>query len=132
MACFCLLETQVIRKPGYKGAVATVSSLPVDAATALGMIVVLACVLPTSTLTADAVKECLGVFEAMESKLDSQWSLQLLPHEPQFCLAISEGMASAADLKNMLKELALPWCKCLVPSLMNMSLASFCQWKSLV
>lgn len=107
----CIL--QVLRRPTYKGHVQSAVSLPVDGTTVLGAVLVLACVLPTATLTGDAVQSCWRVLQCLEAHMQLNVSLQLLPHEPVFSLKLENGMALTSDLKKILREIELPWCRLL-------------------
>ena len=101
-------------------------SLPVDASTVLGTVLILGTLLPTSTLTGDAVKACAHVLECLEQHAQLSCTLHLLPHEPAFALKLENGLAETADVKKILRELQLPWCR---PAANPPAYASFqCRW----
>ena len=108
-----LLLLKVLRRPSYKGAVCLAETLPVDASSILGTVLVLACVLPTSTLTADAVATCQAVLKELEKHIPTDATFRMLPEDPLFVLQLRDGRVSADDLKQMMRTLGLSWRKLL-------------------
>ena len=106
---FCY--SQVLRRPTYKGAVATETALPVDATTALGTVLVLGSVLATNNLSRDAVDACHAVMRELSRCANLNCCLNLLPFDPAFAINLESGAAKEQDIKNMFRELQLPWCK---------------------
>ena len=86
-------------------------TLPVDASTALGTILILACVLPTTTLQVDAVKSCHEILRELENHLPADCSFRLLPNDPDFVVQLNGKHAAADDIKRVLRSIQLPWCK---------------------
>ena len=107
----CWTDCQVIRKSSYKGAAETKHSLPVDCSSVLGTMLVLGCVLSTATLSTDAVQTCLSVFRSLEEHMCLSTTLDLLPHDAAFKVELRDGLVSTAQMKNVLRELKLPWCR---------------------
>ena len=105
------VSREVVRRDTYKGAVSAEASLPVDATTVLGTVLVLASVLPTSTLSVDAVKTCYKILLELQSRMDPNAVVLLLPHQPVFALQLRDGKADLQNLKDVFRELGLPWCK---------------------
>ena len=106
-----LFGLQVLRRPTYKGAVASNAALPMDATTTLGTVLIIASVLPTNTLTPDAVASCWGVLRELAKHAPPDAVFQLLPNDATFALQLRGQMVSIADCKAMFRELDLPWCK---------------------
>ncbi|CAE7788072.1 icmt-1, partial [Symbiodinium sp. CCMP2592] len=100
---------QVARRPSYKGAVDSVSSMPVDATTIPGMILVLGSILPSSTLSGDAVSECYKTLQTMEECMQINKKLYLIPGEEAYALEVCENHVRLSALKSVLKELELSW-----------------------
>ena len=82
-----------------------------DCSTVLGTTMILACVLSTNTLSGSAIKSCVNVFESLEDHMKLNSSFNLLPHEPMFCVEIRDGLVATSAMKNILRELGLPWCR---------------------
>ena len=106
-------RSQVARRPGYKGKVSGLTSLPVDSCTIPGIITMLATVLPTASLAADAVQECLGVLETLQKHTHVTATWQLLPLADVFAVDVVNNRIQVSSLKAILQELRLSWSRSL-------------------
>ena len=102
-------DCQVLRRPSYKGGMGSDPSLPVDATSVLGTLLILACILPTSTLSANAVNDCLHILQVLEQAFPRDVTLGLLPHSDVFLLNVQAHRVRLEDVKMMIKELGLQW-----------------------
>ena len=107
--CSC---AQVARRPGYKGNVSGITALPVDACTVPGALIMMATVLPTASLAADALQECVTVLETLESHMQVNTTLQLLPADV-FAVQVRGNTMSLSSVKAVIHELGLTWARLL-------------------
>ena len=110
---YLALVSQVARRPTYKGSVSGLTCLPVDSCTCLGLIVILATLLPTATFGADAIAECCNVLQALEAFFPSDGCLQLLPHAEVFRVVIQGHSLPVSSIKAALHELGVGWARLL-------------------
>ena len=91
--------------------------LPVDSYTTLGLLLMLATLLPATSFAADGISECVRVLQTLEEHMMINEPLQLLPHAAVFVAEVQENQVLLAQLKAILEELGLSWSRLALPSL---------------
>ena len=97
------------RRPTYKGSVQEITNLPIDACTVMGVLVLEATLLPTSTFSQEGVQECVAVLQALEEHMNVNCALQLLPHAQAFQVQVQDNLLPLPRIKAILHELGLSW-----------------------
>lgn len=105
-----MLLPQVLRKRSYKGSVSSgVATLPVDGATALGIVQVLASVLPANALQSSAIERCHDIMSFVTRFMDVTVTLQPLGKRSECELDVRKNMMNAMHLQAVLKRVGLQW-----------------------
>ena len=112
---FIHLETEVLRRSLYKGTQSTSPhSLPVDAATAMGILLVLGTILPANSLSAEGVQASKTLLNALEEHSKLHELSCILPSGREMVLESNkDGLFSIADLKSIFKKLDVPFARLL-------------------
>ena len=103
------MSDQVARRQAYKGNIQDLTSLPVDACTVMGILVLHGSLLPAASFGPEGVQECVSVLQALEEHMHITGVWQLLPHSDVFRLEVQDNCLDIAQLKAMLRELGLSW-----------------------
>ena len=112
---FIHLETEVLRRSLYKGTQSTSPhSLPVDAATAMGILLVLGTILPANSLSAEGVQASKTLLSTLEEHSKLHELSCILPSGREMVLESNkDGFFSIADLKSIFKKLEVPFARLL-------------------
>lgn len=101
---------QVLRRASYKGGVSNECALPVDAASVMGIVLVLGSVLGGTALPLSTAGACCEILASMEEKVDLPKQFVLIPgNRGQFSLDIQDNKIEASALRSMLRNLDIPW-----------------------
>ena len=119
---FARMLLQVCRKSSYKGSVRGLTKLPVDGCTVLGILVMFATMLPTQSLNADSMAECVRVLQSMEQHMHVSGPFCLLPSGNIFRVEVKDNHVHVSRIQAVLKELNLSWSKLLGLSLLSVLL----------
>ena len=86
---------------------ATSKNLPVDAVSTVGIIMVLACILPAKALTQESLKQCTEILESLcgHSKFDGP--LLLIPEHLALSLQSSHSKLRKQDVIGLLTEIGM-------------------------
>lgn len=100
----------MLRKRSYKGAQSTGSaSLPVDGATSLGILQVLAAVLPANGLQAAAIQQCYEILAFVSHFMSVNVTLFPLGQRVECELEITNNEMNTKQLQVVLKRAGLQW-----------------------
>ena len=104
------VEPQVLRKQSYKGNQSTsLSSLPLDCATSLGVLQVLASVLPCNALQAQTIEQCQKILEFMDYFAKINLTLFPLGKRVECELEVINNQVVVKQLQSVLKRMGVPW-----------------------
>lgn len=92
------------------------TSLPVDATTILGMLVIQATLLPTTSFGDEGATECLSVLQCIEEHMSINGTLPILPHSELFGVDVQDNMVNLSTFRSCLEELCLRWSRLAVRS----------------
>ena len=80
--------------------------LPLDAPTPLGMLLVLASVLPATALQASTVQQCLSVVEFLDQFISMSTTLRPLGKRSEVVLDVVDNKVSIEQLRKVFKSIA--------------------------
>ena len=109
MSAVCGSPPKVARRQAYKGNVSDLTCLPVDCYTSMGLLVMLATLLPATSFSSDGIHQCVAALKTLEEHMCLNCCLQLLPHAELFKLQLQENALPVSQVKAVLKELGLSW-----------------------
>ena len=104
------IAPQVASRFGYKGAMReadSMRSLPLDAATVLGMICIFGSILPAQCLSSEALKSSAETLVALSEFMSLSEFLPLVPENPALALKITDNMVKRHHIESLLKSLQL-------------------------
>ena len=82
-------------------------SLPLDAASVLGMICLFGCILPAQCLSSEALKSSADTLKALCEFMSFSEPLLLVPENPALALKITDNMVKRYHVESLLKSLQL-------------------------
>ena len=82
-------------------------SLPLDAATVLGMICIFGSILPAQCLSSEALKSSAETLVALSEFMSLSEFLPLVPENPALALKITDNMVKRHHIESLLKSLQL-------------------------
>ncbi|CAK9112534.1 Uncharacterized protein SCF082_LOCUS52168, partial [Durusdinium trenchii] len=98
----------VMRRLQYKGGTKLNYTLPVDAASSIGILIVVGTILPAASLSSEALLECRKMLKALEAYSNVREIVAIAPEGRELILeATPQGLFLLADLKHMFKKLGL-------------------------
>lgn len=110
---FIHLETEVLRRNLYKGTHSTSPhSLPVDAATAMGILLVLGTILPANSLSAEGVQASRSLLSTLEEHSKLHEISCVFPSGREMVVESNkDGYFSIENLKPIIKKLDIPFAR---------------------
>ena len=101
--------SKVARRSGYKGAMKhhEMRTLPVDSATAMGIVGIFGTILPATGLSAEALKSTVSVLDAMAEFLCINDAVPLVPENPAWSLTVTNNTVKSGDFERLLMDLRL-------------------------
>lgn len=97
-----------MRRLQYKGGTKLNYTLPVDAASSIGILIVVGTILPAASLSSEALLECRKMLKALEAYSNVREIVAIAPEGRELILeATPQGLFLLADLKHMFKKLGL-------------------------
>ena len=104
------VELQVLRKLSYKGSQSTgLSTLPLDCATSLGVLQVVASVLPCNALQAQTIEQCQKILEFMDYFAKINLTLHPLGRRVECELEVINNQVAVKQLQSVLKRMGVQW-----------------------
>lgn len=110
---FIHLGTEVLRRNLYKGTHSTSPhSLPVDAATAMGILLVLGTILPANSLSAEGVQASRALLSTLEEHSKLHEISCVFPNGREMVVESNkDGYFSIENLKPIIKKLDIPFAR---------------------
>lgn len=101
--------SQVLRRHSYKGETKIVYSLPVDAASTIGLVGILGTILPAKSTSLEALNSCKVILETLqgESSLQEIAGPCAKSTELMKVSANDSGLFEVQDLKTMFKKMGI-------------------------
>lgn len=103
------IELKVLRRTGYKGWIASESSLPVDGATVIGIVCILGSLLAAPSLPVATLEACCKILSALEDKIELKATCPLVPRCREFALEVFRNKVTLKVLQDMFRKLEIPW-----------------------
>lgn len=102
------------RRAAYKGLQSVHNCLPLDCASTMGVLLIIGCILPATSLKAEAIQECKSVLACMEEHAGRPGMTVEMPDSSRVTLVgNSEGRFKWANVKALFEKLGLPVLKLL-------------------
>lgn len=97
-----------MRRQSYKGEIDQVYALPVDAASTLGILIVLGSILPAKSLGTEALQSCKSILDSMNQDIPAHPLVAKLSDGGKLILEpLSNGKFALKDMKPMLKKIGI-------------------------
>ena len=99
---------KVMRRTQYRGSTRLTYTLPIDAASTMGILVVIGTILPAASLSAEALGQCKQMMKSLEKYSACHEIVAVTPEGRELRLeANGQNLFLLADLKHLWKKLSL-------------------------